>query len=123
MSLLLEFYNWSIDNPILFILSSPLQLALLYPLAIQYERGGLWYIVLPVTIYAFLIDLIAKTFVLSFLFIELPFKHSTYFNRREFTFSDSLERYVLNTGWRGKIAVPIAKVLNYFAPYKHIKNL
>jgi hypothetical protein len=35
-------------------------LALLYPIAVQYERGGLWRIVLPVTMVTLVIDLIAN---------------------------------------------------------------
>ena len=94
-----------------------LLLALLYPLAIQIERGGWWRCVAPVTVLALLIDVAANHTELALLLWEWP-------RRGEWTFSTRLERLVLTTGWRGRVACGIARVLNWLAPpgHPHIKN-
>jgi len=94
-----------------------LLLALLYPLAIQYERGGWWRIVAPVTAFALLIDVLANYTELSLAMLEWP-------KRGEWTFSTRLERLFREQGWRGDIARPVSRVLNWFSPtgHPHIKN-
>jgi hypothetical protein len=92
-------------------------LALLYPLAIQYERGGWWRIIAPVTVLALLIDVIANYTELSLAFWEWP-------RYGEWTFSTRLNRLITWEDWRGSVARPIAAVLNYIAPSgKHIEAL
>lgn len=92
-----------------------LLLALLYPLAVQYERGGWWRIVAPVTALALLIDVLANYTELSLAMWECP-------KRGEWTFSIRLERLVREQGWRGDIARPVSNILNFIAPSgKHIK--
>lgn len=109
---------------LVFIGISPLLLALLYVPAIQIERGGFWKIFYLVAIPALIIDVIANTFVLSLIYRDLPFQYSEFLHRREFTFSDRLERFVLFETRLGKISRFISKLLNRFAPSGvHIKNL
>jgi hypothetical protein len=105
-------------------------LAILYPIAIQYEREKmpLWvqywfgitvfpiwarYICAMFAIFALIIDVIANWTELSIVFLSFP-------KRREYTFSDRLARLVNETGWRTKLAIPISKALNYFAYKDHI---
>lgn len=92
-----------------------LLLALLYPIAIQYERGGWWNIVAPVTLVALVIDVFANHTELALAMWEWP-------KRGEWTFSTRLERLVREQGWRGDIARPVVSILNFIAPSgKHIK--
>lgn len=92
-----------------------LLLALLYPIAIQVERGGWWRIVAPITLVALVIDVLANHTELSLVMWERP-------QRGEWTFSTRLERLVSEQGWRGDIARPVASILNFIAPSgKHIK--
>ena len=92
-----------------------LLLALLFPIAIQYERGGWWLLVMPITLITMLVDVVANWTELSLFLWEWPQKN-------EYTFSDRLERLVHYQGWRGDIARYVASILNYIAPSgKHIK--
>ncbi len=88
-------------------------LALLYPIAVQYERGGWWYLLAPVTLTALLIDVIVTHTELVLIF-GWPAKN-------EWTFSTALLRLRYEGGWRGKFARLIVQYLNYFAPNgKHV---
>lgn len=92
-----------------------LLLALLYPIAIQIERGGWWRILAPITILALLVDVLANFTELSLAMWEWP-------HRGEWTFSTRLERLIREQGWRGDIARPVARILNFIAPSgKHIQ--
>jgi hypothetical protein len=92
-----------------------LLLALLYPIAIQIERGGWWRILAPVTILALIVDLLANFTELSLAMWEYP-------RRGEWTFSTRLERLIREQGWRSDIARFVSRILNYIAPSgKHIK--
>lgn len=89
-------------------------LALLYPLAVQYERGGWWRVLAPVTVLALVIDVIANYTELALLTWDFPM-------RGEWTFSTRLKRLKYERGWRGALAKPITGYLNYFAPNgKHV---
>ncbi|QDL55292.1 hypothetical protein [Rhodoferax aquaticus] len=94
-----------------------LLLALLYPIAIQIERGGWWRLLAPVTLFALLVDVIANYTELVVLTFDFP-------RRGEWTFSTRLERLVLSSDWRGRAARPISRLLNWIAPtgHPHIKN-
>lgn len=94
-----------------------LLLALLYPIAVQYERGGWWRVVAPITALAMVIDVAANHTELSLALWERP-------RRGEWTFSTRLERLVLISGRRGNVARRIARALNWIAPpgHPHIKN-
>ena len=91
------------------LLASPVLLAVLYPLAVQYERGGLWRILLPLYVGAGLCSAIANNTVAIVLLWDLP-------RKGEVTLSQRLERLVFDTGWRGKIARTIARYTNLFDP-------
>ena len=43
-------------------------LALLYPIAIQYERGGLWHLLAPLTVATLLADVVANYTEMALLF-------------------------------------------------------
>lgn len=82
-------------------------LAILYPLAVQYTRGGLWVLVAPVTFLAFLIDVWCNYTELALIFWDFP-------RRNEFTFSVRLRRLQYDEGWRGRLARPVVAYLNFF---------
>ena len=108
------------------IIVSPFLLAILYPLAIQYERGGGWYIVVPFfTLPAFIIDVFMNITFITIIYWELPFKYNQYIGKREITYSDRLERLVNEPDNELYYeSVIIAKWLNRIAPSKkHIRNL
>ena len=90
-------------------------LALLYPLASQYERGGWWKLLAPVTFIAAVLDVLANYSELSLLMWDWP-------REGEYLFSKRLERLIHNDDWRGSVARLMAIPLNYFDPVgKHIE--
>lgn len=92
-----------------------LLLALLFPFAIQYERGGWWRVLAPITLLTVIVDVAANYTELALLTWDHP-------RPGEHTFSQRLYRLQFNTDWRGSLARPIVDALNYFAPIQHIKN-
>jgi predicted ferric reductase len=102
-----------------FLVSLPVVLLALYSIGIQYERTSLplWVQDLCeiVACFALVLDVAANFSVLCLYMLEFP-------RKGEWTFSQRLERLVLTTGWRGKLACKIAKILNRIAPEPHIKN-
>ena len=91
------------------ILLSPLLLAALYPLAIQYERGGAWRALGLLYIAAGLLSALVNYTWLSVLAGEWP-------RRGEYTTSQRCERLVHATGWLGALARGIARYTNRFDP-------
>lgn len=92
-----------------------LLLWILYPIAIQFERRGWWYCVLPVTIFALIVDVIANYTELALLTWDFP-------RRNEWTFSQRLSRLRYNEDWRGTVARYLVRVLDAIAPSgKHIQ--
>jgi hypothetical protein len=91
---------------------------LLFPLAVQYERGFLWSVLLTVTGILpvfFLLDMIANRTELALLFWDWPAPY-------ELTISQRLMRLQHECGWRARMARPLVGLLNYFSPYgDHIK--
>lgn len=91
-----------------------LLLWILFPIAIQYERGGLWGVFLPITVIALVIDIIANYTELALLTMDFP-------KKGEWTFSSRLARLQHNEDWRGSFAQYITKILDAIAPSgKHI---
>ena len=91
-----------------------LLLALLYPLAIQYERGGWWQLVAPVTLFALVLDVAANYTELALLLWDRP-------QYGEWTFSQRLKRLNKNSGWRGMVCRSVTVYLDYFDPHgRHI---
>ncbi|NBP16767.1 hypothetical protein EBU95_20670 [bacterium] len=89
-------------------------LIILYPIAIQYERGGIWNILLPITFITLLIDVIANYTELALLTLDFP-------QSGEYTFSDRLVRIQYAEGWTGFIGRNVAAYCNYWAPnHNHI---
>ena len=91
-----------------------LLLALLYPLAVQYKRGGFWRAVLPVTLITLVIDVLANYTELALLTWQLP-------NEHEVTFSHRLYRLRKGNAWQRFVAKIVIPYLNYFDP-GHIKD-
>ena len=87
----------------------PIALAILYIPAIQYERGGLWKVLMPFTAMVALLDVYLNWTTFSILLRSTP-------GRKEITFSQHLERLVLEQGLRGKVARVIARYTNRFDP-------
>ena len=84
-------------------------LALLYPIAVQYDRGGRWRLLAPLTLLTIGVNMLANYTELALLTWDFP-------QPGEHTFSQRLKRLVRDDGWRGVLARGIAEVLNYFAP-------
>ena len=99
----------------LIAISLPVLLALLFPIAIQINRGGWWRVVAPVTLLALLIDVLANYTTLALLLWDFP-------RVGEYTFSDRLVRLTRRPDWRGDIARDIATILNRIDPlHNHIQ--
>ena len=102
-----------------FLITFPFVIGVLYTIGIQYQRNNLPLYVRDlckiVDCFALVLDVIANFSVLCLYMCEFP-------KKGEWTFSQRLERLVLTTGWRGKLACKIAKILNRIAPEPHIKN-
>lgn len=86
-----------------------LLLALLYPIVIQYERGGWWRLLLPLLVVAWVIDVLANYTELALLTWDWPRKH-------EYTFSQRIGRLQHDKGWRGKVAKVIKDYTNFWDP-------
>jgi len=84
-------------------------LAILYPIAVQAERGGWWLIVTPVTFVALILDVVANYTELALITWDFPTKG-------EWTFSTRLKRLQYYTGWRGKFARVAKDYCNFFDP-------
>jgi hypothetical protein len=85
----------------------PLMLALRYPLAIQFKRGGVWRLLSFLALRAGLLDIYLNYTTFTVLFLQLP-------REGEYTLSKRCERLVSDPGWRGKIARMIAWYTNKF---------
>ena len=84
-------------------------LLILFPVAVQYERGGLWWLIAPVTFVALVIDVLANYTELALLTWDFP-------RRGEYTFSNRLRRLQYNNDWRGVLARPVVRFLNWIMP-------
>lgn len=84
-------------------------LALCYVLWIQHERGGLWKACHVFGIIGYLPDVFANHTTFALLFWRKPASGS-------WTFSQQLGNLVLDAGWRGVLARPVAAVLDRIAP-------
>jgi hypothetical protein len=86
----------------------------LYPLAVQFERGGWWRLLAPVTLFALLIDVIANYTELALLTWDFP-------RKGELTFSTRLLRLRHDTGHMQYAYSNVIDYLNFFAPNgKHV---
>jgi len=91
-------------------IGAPIVLAALFPLAIQYKRGG-WF--MPLTLLAgvlLVIDVALNFTALALWTLDFPHKG-------EWTFSQRLSRLIHRTDWRGNIARRVAAYLNRFDPH------
>ncbi len=86
-----------------------LLLLILYPLAVQVERGGWWLLILPFTLVVVFIDFLANFTELSIALWEFPKKN-------EWTFSTRLLRLKHNTDWRGPLARFAVAYCDFFYP-------
>ena len=88
-------------------------LAMLYPIAVQYERGGWWRLLAPATFLTLFIDVIANYTELALITWDFPTKN-------ECTFSTRVQRLQYYAGWRGSFARAVKAYCNFF--YKnHIR--
>lgn len=91
------------------LVGGPMALAALFPIVIQYKRGG-WF--LPLTLLAgvlLVIDVALNFTALALWTLDFP-------RKGEWTFSQRLARLIRRTDWRGNIARRIAAYLNLFDP-------
>lgn len=87
----------------------PLALFALYPLAIQYERGGWWRCLFLLYATAGLLSAYLNYTTFVVYLKDVP-------KKRENTFSQRCERLVRDPGWRGVIARLVARYTNYSDP-------
>jgi hypothetical protein len=86
---------------------------LLYPLAIQYERKGLWRLLFLLYVLTGLLDIIANYTEVSLICLKWPAV-------RKPTVSMRIPELLLNPFWK-PIAYQLAKYLNYWSPsHNHI---
>lgn len=86
-----------------------LLLVILYPLAIQIERGGWWRLLLPITVLALIVDVLANYTELVLLTWDWP-------AAGEYTFSTRCVRLQYYPGWAGCVARFARWYTNYFDP-------
>lgn len=87
----------------------------LYAVGIQYERKGLWYVVLPFTLAALVLDVLLNYTELALLTWDRPLYG-------EWTFSTRLRRLRNATGRRGEIAQYAVRVLDAISPTgRHVR--
>lgn len=84
-------------------------LFLLYPIAIQYERGGWWVLVIPLTLLALVIDVFANYTELAVLTWDFP-------RKGEYTFSTRCQRLQYYDTWGGQVARVVKSYTNFFDP-------
>lgn len=84
-------------------------LALVYPLAIQYKKGGWHSIALVLAIPAYFLDVLVNYTELALLTWDVPKQH-------EYTFSTRLIRLQTGTPWQRFVAKVVIPYLNYFDP-------
>lgn len=92
-----------------FILWSPFMLAIVYPIGIQFERGGRWGVLLPFYALAAILSVTVNVTWLSLVMWELP-------RKREITTSQRCVRLVFSAGWPGSMARAVARFTNRFDP-------
>ena len=84
-----------------------LLLILLYPLGIQYQRGGLWLLVAPIAYLALFVDIVANYTELALLTLDFP-------QAGEETFSKRCRRLITQDGWAGFVGRITQKYTNFF---------
>ena len=83
----------------------------LYIIGVQYDRGGWWRLLMPITLVALVLDVWLNFTELALLTWDWPR------NEDELTFSNRLKRLVHDGGWRGSFARFVARgMLDPFAP-------
>lgn len=87
----------------------PVALAIAYPVAIQYERGGWWHVLIPFTLSVAILDVYLNFTTFALYLRSWP-------RKKEVTFSQHLERLVFDPGWRGLIARAVARFTNWPDP-------
>lgn len=89
---------------------------ILFPIGIQYERGGWWWLLFPFfTIPTYILDVLANYTELALVFWDYP-------KKGEYTFSKRLERLRKGEERKNKLASYIANILNDISPRgDHIK--
>ena len=90
---------------------------LLYPLAIQCERKGVYSILLPLYIVTALLDVLANYTELSLLCLAWP-------QRGKPTFSMRIPQLLISGGWKSTVSYEVAVYLNFFSPtHDHITEI
>jgi hypothetical protein len=89
-------------------------LMILYPIAIQGLRGGLWRVLLPLTVVAWVVDVVANYTELALLTWDFP-------RKGEHTFSTRCERLITQQGWSGFVGRQTQLFCNFFYS-NHIKG-
>jgi len=82
-------------------------LALLYPLAIQYQRSGYWRILAPLTLFTAIVDVVANYTELAVLTFDFP-------RTGETTFSKRCARLIHQDGWAGSVGRLTQRYCNFF---------
>lgn len=90
---------------------------LLFPLAIQYERGGYWKLLWPLYLTTAILDVTANYTELALITYDWP-------KAGEVTFSLRIPRLLLVGGWISSAVYWCARYLNYFSPgHNHISQI
>ena len=90
---------------------------LLYPLAIQYERGGIFKLLLPLYIVTAILDTLANYTEISLLCLAWPQAYKP-------TISMRIPQLLIGGGWKSTTSYAAAVYLNYFSPtHNHITEI
>lgn len=98
--------TWLLLWPLLWL---PLILLAVYPVAIQYERGGWWRVLIVLYLPAGVLDVMLNYTTLALYTLDFP-------KAGEYTFSRRLSRLRRRTDWRRWFAVVLKPFLDYFDP-------
>ena len=94
----------NVTNAVLVCLGLVVVMWLLYAVGIQYLRGGVWRVLLPVALAAVILDVLLNYSLFALVTFDWP-------RRGELTFSQKLHRLSTYACWRGVLARGTAKYL------------
>jgi len=98
----------------LLVVALPLMF-LLYVVGIQYQAGGICWVLVPVVLVGWLLDLLLNYTTLAFYTWDRPRRAE-----REYTFSQRMPRLIASGGTVGWLCLKLAHALNALAPQIHI---
>jgi hypothetical protein len=91
------------------IILSPLLLLVMYAIGVQYKRDGWWLLLMPVYLAGWPLDVLLNFTLFALIFWDWP-------KWGEWTLSKRLTRVNKTTGWRGRFARRVTRLLDALDP-------